>query len=219
MMLYYLYVKTHNETGLKYLGKTKNPNPYKYPGSGKRWTYHLKKHGYNVDTVILKECASNEEVREWGLYYSKLWNVVEDTNWANIKPENGDGGIHSEETKHKISIANTGQTRSAASKEKMSIASRGKEKTDLHRKKLSEARLANPSPGNTGKVHTEETKEKMRQVALNMSAETKQKMSLAKKGKPLSEEHCEKVRLALTGKPKSEEHKRKLREAKRRKKI
>jgi hypothetical protein len=34
-MTIYLYKKTHNITGLKYLGKTAQSNPYKYPGSGK----------------------------------------------------------------------------------------------------------------------------------------------------------------------------------------
>ena len=43
----YLYVKTHNITGLKYFGKTTN-DPYTYYGSGKYWLLHLKKHGYNI---------------------------------------------------------------------------------------------------------------------------------------------------------------------------
>jgi 5-methylcytosine-specific restriction endonuclease McrA len=40
----YLYVKTHNKTGLKYLGKTEQ-DPFVYLGSGKRWLNHLNKHG------------------------------------------------------------------------------------------------------------------------------------------------------------------------------
>lgn len=101
MTIYYLYVKTHNITGLKYLGKTIQ-NPHKYRGSGKKWKSHIRKHGYNVTTEILKECSSDKELKEWGLYYSRLWNIVEarDENgnklWANLKPENGDGGSTSE---------------------------------------------------------------------------------------------------------------------------
>lgn len=87
----YLYVKTHNKTGLKYLGKTKQ-NPYKYPGSGKRWSRHLKIHGDDVKTEIIQECNNNEEVKRWGIYYSKLWDVVNNNNWANLKEEEGDGG-------------------------------------------------------------------------------------------------------------------------------
>jgi hypothetical protein len=87
----YLYVKTHNRTGLKYLGKTIQ-NPYKYKGSGVYWRRHLSKHGNDVTTEILKECQTNDEVKYWGQYYSNLWNVVDDTAWANLKPETGEGG-------------------------------------------------------------------------------------------------------------------------------
>ena len=87
----YLYVKTHNKTGLKYLGKTIQ-NPYKYKGSGIYWCRHLSKHGNDVTTEILKECQTNNDVKYWGQYYSDLWNVVDDDAWANLKPEIGDGG-------------------------------------------------------------------------------------------------------------------------------
>lgn len=86
-----LYKKTHNITGLKYLGKTKQ-DPFKYKGSGVVWTRHIKKHGYDVTTEILFEAEDNSKIREWGIYYSNLWNVVESKEWANLKPEEGDGG-------------------------------------------------------------------------------------------------------------------------------
>lgn len=98
MTIYYLYVKTHNITGLKYLGYTKRKDPHKYKGSGKHWTNHINKHGYDVTTEILKECSAKDEIKEWGLYYSKLWNIVEEKDengnktWANLKEECGDGG-------------------------------------------------------------------------------------------------------------------------------
>jgi len=88
----YLYKKTHNKTGLKYLGKTTAINPHEYQGSGKYWESHIKKHGYDVTTEILRECHGNDEVKEWGLYYSQLWNVVESEDWANLREETGDGG-------------------------------------------------------------------------------------------------------------------------------
>jgi len=94
----YLYVKTHTITGLKYLGKTNSKDPHKYPGSGTYWVRHLKKHGYNYTTDILKECTSKEEVAEFGLYYSELWNVVESNEWANLKPESGNGGSFKQTT-------------------------------------------------------------------------------------------------------------------------
>jgi hypothetical protein len=99
----YLYVKTHNRTGLKYLGKTIQ-NPYKYKGSGVYWCRHLLKHGNDVTTEILKECQTNDEIKYWGQYYSNLWNVVDDNAWANLKPETGEGGSGkmSTSTKEKI---------------------------------------------------------------------------------------------------------------------
>jgi hypothetical protein len=88
----YLYMKTHNQTGLKYLGKTAQADPYKYRGSGTYWASHIKKHGYNVTTEILKVCGCSTAIKIWGCYYSRLWNVVKSNEWANLKEEAGDGG-------------------------------------------------------------------------------------------------------------------------------
>lgn len=96
-MYIYLYIKTHNKTGLKYLGKTIQKDPHKYPGSGKFWIRHLSKHGYDYTTEILRECQSNEELQEWGMHYSNLFDIVNAKDktgkkvWANLKPEYGDG--------------------------------------------------------------------------------------------------------------------------------
>lgn len=92
MTIYYLCVKTHKTTGVKYLCQTKKKDPYSYLGSGTYWLLHLKKHGKNIDTEILRECSSNEEVKFWGQHYSDLWNIVDSPYWANLKPELGQGG-------------------------------------------------------------------------------------------------------------------------------
>jgi hypothetical protein len=89
--VYYLYKKTHKITNLKYLGFTKK-DPYKYKGSGTRWLFHLKKHGYDIETEILHETTDQNKIQQLGEYYSKLWNVVRSTEWANLKPETGEGG-------------------------------------------------------------------------------------------------------------------------------
>ena len=98
MTIYYLYVKTHKITGLKYLGQTSASDPHRYPGSGVDWKVHLKEYGYNYTTEILRECQDKNERREWGLYYSNLWNVVDSEAWANRIPETGGFGIRSPET-------------------------------------------------------------------------------------------------------------------------
>jgi len=113
-MTYYLYVKTHNETGLKYLGKTTSKDPHKYSGSGKYWKRHLKKHGSDYTTEILLSTENEKEIKETGLFFSKLWNVVKSSEWANLKEESGDGGwdhinnkgkFVTEETRRKMSAA------------------------------------------------------------------------------------------------------------------
>jgi hypothetical protein len=108
-MTIYLYKKTHRITGLKYLGKTTASDPYAYSGSGKYWKLHLNKHGFDYDTEILRECTNNDEVKQWGEYYSTLWDVVKSNDWANLKPETGDGGDPGPIGRSKIAKAQTGR--------------------------------------------------------------------------------------------------------------
>jgi hypothetical protein len=104
-MIYYLYLKTHKITGLKYLGKTTR-DPYTYVGSGRIWRNHLKRHGTDLATDILLETENPEELSAKGLYYSNLWNIVENTAFANMRPENGDGGDTSNCEAYKEGIKN-----------------------------------------------------------------------------------------------------------------
>jgi len=86
----YLYLKTHNVSGLKYLGQTKH-NPFKYNGSGVVWKKHLMKYGKDITTEILAECESQEEIRDIGMYYSDKWDVVNNSEFANLQEESGQG--------------------------------------------------------------------------------------------------------------------------------
>jgi len=92
MYIYKLYVKTHTNTGMKYLGYTKQ-DPYTYKGSGKYWNLHLEKHGNDVWTNVIFQTDLKNEIKQMGMYYSILWNVVESDEWANLKSEEGDGGF------------------------------------------------------------------------------------------------------------------------------
>lgn len=88
----YLYVKTHNITGLKYFGKTVRKDPFSYYGSGTRWIYHLKKHGYDISTEIIGLFSNEEECRQVALDFSVNNNIVKSNKWANLKMEKIEGG-------------------------------------------------------------------------------------------------------------------------------
>jgi hypothetical protein len=120
----YLYVKTHNKTGLKYLGKTISNDPYSYQGSGTVWKRHIKKHGYDVTTEILLQTTDPKELKEVGIYYSNLWNIVESKDFANIVPEMGDGGaqLWTAESRQKLSKANKGRKHTEEAKNNYSRA-------------------------------------------------------------------------------------------------
>ncbi len=107
MKKYFLYVKTHNTTGLKYLGYTTR-DPETYSGSGTYWKRHLKVHGRNLTTEIIGTYSSHQELKEAGVYYSQLFGVETSEEWANLKTEQGQGGgrpsgwNHSTETKERL---------------------------------------------------------------------------------------------------------------------
>lgn len=108
MTIYYLYIKTHKITGLKYLGQTSKQNPFAYYGSGVDWKHHLQIYGKDHYTEILLETTDKEKRNYWGRYYSKLWNITHSQDdfgnkiWANRIPETGGGGSPSEFTRNKL---------------------------------------------------------------------------------------------------------------------
>lgn len=84
-----LMVKTHNVTGLKYLCITRRKEWQEYPGSGVYWTAHLNKHGYNFSTELLFESVDYNVFVEKCKYYSDLWDVAKNKEFANRVPEYG----------------------------------------------------------------------------------------------------------------------------------
>ena len=143
----YLYVKTHQKTGLRYLGITAKSDPHKYKGSGKMWKKHLKEYGCNYTTEILFESIVYKEIQEKGKYYSKLWNIVKSNQWANLKIECGNGGWTPAPGR---TPWNKGIPMPEEQKKKMSVSKKGKY-----------AGYKNPF---YGKQHTPEVKEFLSQV-------------------------------------------------------
>ena len=182
MNIYYLCVKTHSITGLKYLCQTKR-NPTTYNGSGRFWRQHLKEHGKKHTTEILKECKDKKELRHWGIHYSLLWDVVKSANWANLKIEAGDGGDLTEEIKEKIRQGNLKRApTSIETRSKLSAAAkRRKGFTPEGRQKVVES--------NKNRVWTEEMKQKLRDHNLGKTNTTQKGIPQARLTCP----HCGKT--------------------------
>jgi hypothetical protein len=196
-MKIYLYVKTHCNTGLKYLGMTTKTDPHAYTGSGKMWRKHLKENGCSYTTEILFESTSKEEIKKKGKYYSKLWNVVKNEQWANLKIESGDGGWSPRDG---IEPWNKGRPMDEDQKQKISRTKKnqylgsnnpfyGKHHTDKVKEHLSQA--------NKGRIFDPEIVKLRNEKQKGIKKPT---VSEKLKGKPKTEEHKEKIRLALANK-------------------
>jgi hypothetical protein len=142
----YLYIKQHSVTGLKYFGKT-TQDPYKYKGSGRYWTSHIKKHGRKlVNTIWVSELYNDTSISKFALSFSELFDIVESIEWANLKPEDGlDGGshkginlgkIHSIDHRKKNGDARRGIPQTEESNRKRSESSLGVSKTESHKENM-----------------------------------------------------------------------------------
>jgi len=147
----YLYLKTHNKTGLQYFGMTKQ-DPNKYMGSGKRWRNHLSKHGNDVTTEIIFESEDKHEISDVGIFYSNMWNIIESDKFANLKIEEGDGGFDhindgSEKHRERCRKASKNVRNRYVFTEQDRIAGKtsflGKNHTDETKRKISEANKIN----------------------------------------------------------------------------
>ena len=156
--MYYLCIKTHNKTGLKYLCQTQKKNPHKYLGSGTRWLNHLRTHGNSISTEVVGKFRSKKNMIEAGRKLSKKYNVVKSRQWANLRIEEGDGGDTSkfidyksmkpmptglwkrpDLTKYNQERLNPNKDKklSLSTRKKMSLAQKGLKKSEEHKKKLS----------------------------------------------------------------------------------
>ncbi len=158
----YLYVKTHNVTGLKYFGKT-TKDPFSYLGSGKYWISHLRIHGTDITTEIVGFFTDADECQLIAKEFSKKHNIVESSQWANIQVETGlDGGDTSKFRKY--------VPMSEESKAKMIANKIGKEPWNKGKK---------TGKGGNPYTRSPETIEKLKtaMTGIKQSEETKQKRS------------------------------------------
>jgi len=193
----YLYLKTHNKTGLKYLGKTTR-NPFTYKGSGYDWVPHLEEHGNDVTTEILFETTDPDEFYIVSKNYSKKWNIAESNEFANRILETG-GGPGAKENHVIVKDSNNKTFRVHVndprylSGELISV-NVGKTHSTKSKQLMSDKQFA--AGGYGPKKHSVETIIKMSKSSMGheVTEETKLKLSKANKGrkfKTVKCPHCE----------------------------
>jgi hypothetical protein len=153
----YLYKKTHNETGLQYLGKTIR-DPYKYPGSGLYWKSHLKIHGNDVSTEVLFQTEDKEEFKKVAIEYSNKLDIVKSKEWANFREETGNGGFSKES---QIKGFKNGQAKRSSSGGR---GNTGIPKSEAHKEAISETCRKKKLAGIKGAPKTEAHKEALRET-------------------------------------------------------
>ena len=71
-----------------YLGQTTRDLEV-YNGSGDVWKKHIEEHGDDFKKIILFESSDPDEFKRESIYHSKLYNVVENDDFANLVEEWG----------------------------------------------------------------------------------------------------------------------------------
>ena len=142
-----------------------------------RWLNTLLQENLVPTTLILEEVHCLDDLDTVECFWIALGRTLE---WPLTNLTSGGGGtrghVVSEETRAKISVANTGRAVSAEARANMSAAQTGRVLSLETRLKISARK--------TGEVRSPETREKMRQANL---------------GKTLSSATIEKIRQAKTG--------------------
>lgn len=88
-MRYKLMIKTHLHTDMMYMCITKKDNWEKYLGSGLYWRRHLEKHGKHIKSELLYSCDDYDAFLEKCKYYSDMYDVANNPQFANLIPEYG----------------------------------------------------------------------------------------------------------------------------------
>lgn len=161
-----IYLITNLLNNKKYVGQT-------IQSIDKRWRRHcwkstsknsmpickaISKYGKeNFKIEIIASCSSQEDLNQKEIFFTNKLNTWS-PNGYNLRAGDGKGSM-SQETKEKISIANTGRKHSVETRQNMSNAHKGKTLSADRRKKISDA---NKGENNSfyGKKHTQENIDK-----------------------------------------------------------
>lgn len=145
--------------GLKYFCKTVRKNIEKYPGSGVRWTNHVKKYGKeNIKTLWVSDwfyCPHH--LQDFALMYSEYNHVVESDEWANMIPENGLTGLGGSKKGH---MAGVPKPKSESHRKSISDTLTGITFEERHGKEEADRIKSVMSAARTGKRNSPESVEK-----------------------------------------------------------
>jgi len=171
----FVYIITNTKNGKAYvgckqyyIGKSKKQSRWQtYMGSSKYLNEDIKKIGKKYFTFeVIAEYKNKRSLRYYEMYYQVKWNVLTATVEGSDKPAFYNSYVggkfyrpiesympHTEETKIKMSKAQTGEKHPLY----------GKKHTEETKNKMREAKLGENNYW-YGKKHTEETKNKMREA-------------------------------------------------------
>ena len=87
-----LYIKRCSHCDLKYFGKTTSNSIEEYQGSGKYWSLHLKKHDAIAIHLWNSDWYYDTSISKFAVKFSRINQIVKKDSWANLKEENGIDG-------------------------------------------------------------------------------------------------------------------------------
>jgi len=207
------YIYSHiredkNEVFYIGIGKTKNfARAYEKSKRNNHWKNIVKNTKFLVNILysnLTREEANTKEKELISLYGRSYLNQGPLCN-ITVGGEGGSkkGRILSDNTKKKISIANSNM--SSETKKKMSLAASNRIVSDETKKKLSKIF--------SGRKLSDETKNKISLANRNISDEKREKLRIASTGRIFSDESKEKMKNSQLNKKLSEETKRKISES------
>lgn len=183
-----IYKITNRINGKVYIGQT-------IKSLAHRWRQHcmpsekctclvraIQKYGKENFTVEQIDVASDpDELNEKEKYWIAEYDCMAPKGY-NLKSGGNENIVYSDETRRRISEANTGKKASAETREKLSKAFKGR--------KLSEETIAKMSASRKGRARSAETRAKISQSLMGHSFtdETRQKMSEAQKRRVITDE-------------------------------
>lgn len=209
-MITYLYIKTHNTTGLKYFGKT-TQNPFTYNGSGKYWKKHLKKHGVDLTTTLLGAYEDVNECEIAALTFSRDHDIVNSPEWANLIEENGQDGAPNGHPGHKFTDEQL-KALSQTLKERWADTEYRQRLSDVHRQRWANGDLKQRQSKRLKEEFWTDERKAAHSAKLSGRPASEQFLRFAHSKR--SEDHKAAISNAMKGKSKSDEHKQKLKKPK-----